>query len=334
LPQTLTPATTAAAPHVATVKTSFSTAGVYQINVKVVVRHFPGTGPDFVAEAAWTLTQTVKADTMTFTGLARACAGGVAVDSVHDFTIVGTAKNGLGAVLANQDLMFTFVNNKGHDYTNDAWKPANWTDADTKKAKFATQAGNAQWIYTEELAARTDAQGNISLHVLSSDIVSTDITIQVIRTLGGSDYVIGNQACDFGQALGYRRFMNPYYTDEEVDEGWLFNREWLGQPGTQTTVKIYMKFMINPQMGDTEGNWNYVNGHRMLVEVDQVDLTVDAEAPLSANEDYITWTPVQADGTSVTANDGAATVAVTAGSKIVDADTLWFAAYDQSQWAN
>jgi len=108
------------------------------------------------------------------------------------------------------------------------------------------------------LAARTDAQGNVSLRVLSSDIITQDISIQAIRTLAGSDYVIGTQACDFGELLSYRRFRNQYDPEEVEDTGWLLDFPHLEALDGITPAKVYLKFRKDLDVLDIDGNWHFV----------------------------------------------------------------------------
>lgn len=53
---------------------------------------------------------------MTFSGLARACAGGLAADGIHDFTTTGILKDSDGNALTNTAIKLLFKNNRGHDF--------------------------------------------------------------------------------------------------------------------------------------------------------------------------------------------------------------------------
>lgn len=285
---------------------------------------------------------------VTFDGLARACAGGIGVDGVHSFTITGTANKADGSLASNTTFKLSFDGNKGHDYSNDdpsLW-PDEWTnppqdsngnpvDPSTliKKAKFVTTDDSGNQKLAETMNVTTDGQGQFSVTVLSSDIVTQDIKVKVKWTdADGNDQDVGSQACDFGAAESIVR--DPNNLGDPNDLGWLFNGQWL-QSGDQTTAKVYMKFMINPKLGDVNGNWQFVNGHRMLINVDSIDPS-DSSTPQGALSDYATVVGSQPDGSAIatTANDGAATVMVQAGSRIQDATTVYFAAYDESQWDN
>jgi|GEM_PF-2671056 len=98
-------------------------------------------------------------------GLARAVAGGVALDGAHDFTITGIAKRDDDSTVANAELKLTFEGNKGHDYSGDEeWiKPAGWTTDQIKKAKFVKSGTPVELV--EELTVTTDAEGKFSVHV-------------------------------------------------------------------------------------------------------------------------------------------------------------------------
>lgn len=70
-----------------------------------------------------------------FEGLARACAGGVAVDGVHDFSVTAIAKDKDGAPLPGITLKFSFENNKGHDYGD---------GTPIRRAKYIVGAGQTE----------------------------------------------------------------------------------------------------------------------------------------------------------------------------------------------
>ena len=293
--------------------------------------------------------KTIDLDTpsIKFDGLARACAGGIGVDGVHSFTITGTATRDDGTGTGNTtlvtgtDFKLSFDANKGHDYSGDdpsLWPKPDWTTDDIKKAKFVTgYDANGNPILDETLTVHTDSTtGQFSVTVVSSDIVSSDIKVKLKWTnSNGDDKDAGSQACDFAEAAAKRRFPNQYDPDEvypEGDIGWLFHQSWLSYSGAETTGKIYLKFMIDPTVGDVDGNWKEVNGHQMLFEIDSV--TPKAGTQPAAKDDYGVVVPTQ-NGLSLhkTADNGAATTIVRAGTKITDAETMRISVYDESQWA-
>jgi hypothetical protein len=285
---------------------------------------------------------TVTDPQVTFTGLARACAGGIAVDGVHDFTITATAKESNGTPLTNTQFKLSFKNNRGHDYSNDSYKPAGWTMAQIKRAKFVTMVNGTQSL-TEEWTATTDNEGKISVHVLSSDIISGDIKVVVNRTAEQGGKQVGEQACDFAEAVGKRGWPNQYDPEEPYpsgDDGWLINQQWLDTPGEETTAKMYLQFKVDLNEGDVETNWKRINGHKLLFEIDHIDLMDGGTA--TSQDEYATLVdpnapqnvpPLIATGFDGSVN-GAATVLVRAGTKIDEAGMIWLIVYDESQWDN
>ena len=268
----------------------------------------------------------------------RACAGGVAVDGVHDFTLTGVLRLSDGTVAANTRLKFFFENNKGHDYTNDdlGVKPIGWTVGQIKRAKLVTTGVNGSQNLTEEAIIDTDSNGQFSVKVLSSDIVSSDIKIKVVRDMQGQQQDVGEQTCRFEQAAYKRRFANPFNSNErypQEDYGWLLQRQWLSSTSSQTTAKLYLKFMRNPTEPDQDGNWDFVSGHRMMFEIESIE---DHEGNIvTATDDYVVFASSGQANAFVTtvASDGAATVVLQAGSKIAKVKTIHLKGYDESQWS-
>ena len=263
---------------------------------------------------------------------ARSCAGGVGLDGVHDFTILATAKRSDGTIVPNAEFKLSFENNKGHDYGDGSEK---------KTAKFVTTDENGNPKLVETLTVHSDDQGQFPTHVLSSDIVSTDIKIKVKRaTLEGQDVDAGEQACDFGAITGKRGWPNQYDPQDTSDDGWLFNKEWLPTPGLTTTVKLYLQFKIDPNGTDDDSNWKRVNGHNIAFEVDHIDLRDELGGQGTPVEDYafvVNEAHPEAHAiVMATRNDGsvngAATAVVQAGPKIQDTKKLWIYGYDLSQW--
>ena len=260
--------------------------------------------------------------------LARACAGGIA-DDVHQFTLEGVAKrlneNGEEELVPQgTEFKLSFENNRGHDYQN---------GSEPKKAKFVTSDGNGNPDYVEELTVQADNQGKIGFTVLSSDIISSDIEVKIKwEDANGEEQDAGSKACDFAEAVGKRRFPNqndPEGAYPEDDNGWLFGGKYLAQPGSQTTAKVYLKFMKDPSLGDVNGNWAYVNGHQVSIEIESIDFQENSESGASQDE-YAYLFPEPA--ILQTATDGAATATVYAGAKIGDVRTIWFKATDLTQW--
>jgi len=270
---------------------------------------------------------------VTFTGLARACAGGIGGDSVHSFTITGTAKrdDGTGtghtALVTDTDFKLSFDNNRGHDYSSDdpsLWPSSNWTTAQMKKAKFVTTGTPSQ---VENLTVHTGANGQFNVTVLSSDIVSNDINIHVKwRNANGEDVDAGIQACDFGKTESKRLF--PHFSDPGEDNGWIINFPDLYQPGDWTPAKVYLKFKPDTLTDDTPPNWRAANGHRVRMRIKEVQLRDGSTvSDPTAIQDYAVLTNVQPNqaqsgNTSfimTTSGDGGAQVWLKAHDRIGDA---------------
>ena len=279
---------------------------------------------------------------------ARACAGGVAVDGVHDFTIIGTAKDANGTLMPQgTEFKLSFENNHGEN----------------KRATFAADIEQGQAIVPdtdgEEMTVTTNAQGQFSLTVLSSDTISSDIKVKVKGTNpSGEEFDAGEQTCDFGAAKRLRNFPNPLDPYEDEDSGWLFIYPYLSKPGSVAPAKVYLKFKINANLADDwidpdtgEDNWDEVNGHEMLIRVAKVELrsgeTVEGTpeqmkdygiviANPGGEPGYPAGQPTQLTITRATSADGATTpqVYVKAGPKIGEVSAIYLAAKDLTQITN
>ena len=205
-----------------------------------VLRVARGGGSDEASAQAQTTDIATPSVTFDDHQLARACAGGIAGDDVHSFTLVGTAKreNEEGQeeiVPAGTAFKLSFENNRGHNYGN---------GSAPKQAKFVTTDANGHPAYVEELPVTTNAQGHISLSVLSSDIISSDIKVKIKwQDADGEEQDAGSKACVFARARTLRRFGLANFPDEE-DTGWIFNQDALLSYGI-TPVKVYLKFRVN-----------------------------------------------------------------------------------------
>lgn len=203
---------------------------------------------------------------LTWDGSAHACAGGVAVDGVHDFMDGGTLTHTDGSPAKNVSLKLSFENNRGHDYSNDPSdiKPPGWTVENERKAKFIV-GGDPSLV--EETTVTTDDKGEFKVHVLSSDIISSDIKIKATwENPDGEDKDMDDEeTCNFEQATSFRGFdldpaENSFATEEnENDNGWWFDPDILVQGGDTTTARFYLKYNALP-----------VDGHRMKVTIDDI----------------------------------------------------------------
>ena len=271
----------------------------------------------------------------------RACAGGIddhaATDPNPDVTKrndeqyrAHTRKLELDTLLDGQSApgaAFTlrFVGNKGHNYGGTIKQK-------TAKLHRTDEPFDDDHPWEESLKVTANSQGKVEVWVLSSDVINKPKLQAILKPVpqGQEPVTLGEIECDFAEAVSYRRFDNWIDPDEEEDLGWLFGLRWLGSKDKTTTAKIYLKFMVNPNIGDVDGNWEVVNGHQVLMSISSVDSRSDTQFP---NSDYAIILNAQADGAlATTASDGSATVQVQAGQKIEDATTIWFDANDQSQW--
>src|SRR5690606_16757308 len=130
----------------------------------------------------------------------------------------------------------------------------------------------------------TDAEGKFSVHVLGSDIISKDIKIKVAwKDENDNEKNVAEKECDFAEAISIRRFPNWIDPTETRDTGWLFDFPRLTGVGASTPAKIYLKHMKNPEIGDNDGNWAFVNGHRLKMYVDEIEL-FDGEGSIVGSE--------------------------------------------------
>ena len=261
-------------------------------------------------------------------GSLRACVGGYDDHAASDFQYrahtrrVDMTVTSAGKPLPSAAFTLQFDGNKGHDYGNGSIKKT------ARLHNMTDSFDDAHW--KETLDVTTDANGKVSVWVLSGDVICQP-KLQVMQKVDPNQppVKVGELVCDFGAAESIVR--DPNNLGDPNDTGWLFNKEWL-DPGVQTTAKVYMKFMIDPALGDRNGNWSYVNEHQILIQVDSVDLSDDSTSQGSLT-DYATVVP-NGSVTAVTLNDGAATATVQAGNSIRKAKVVYFSGQDESQWDN
>ena len=223
--------------------------------------------------------------------LLRACAGGVddhaAIDPEPDPTKrndsqyrAHTRKLDLTLTLKEEPLPNTefslrFEGNKGH---------ADFGDGEKKTARLhnADEPFDEAHPWVETLKVTSDENGEVSVWVLSSDVINKPTLQATLVPKPDQEPVkIGEVECDFAAPTSKRRFVNKYDPDEEYpadDTGWLFDYPIIASgPNKQTPAKIYMKFMKNTEDGDIPGNWQYVNGHSLRIYVDSVEMIEGSE---------------------------------------------------------
>jgi hypothetical protein len=276
----------------------------------------------------------------------RACAGGVddhtATDHqyrAHTRQITATVKRD-GAIEASAAITFRFLNNVGHDYGNDA----NGQPIPKQTARF-WDAASQSW--KEEVTLSSDANDLITFWVKSSDVISDMGLVAVWKDAANNNAEVeaGSIGCEWGTDISYRRFDNEDDPDEVTDTGWLFQFPKLSAPDEMVPAKVYLKFMIDPANGDKAGNWQYVNGHQLQIEIGQIALrngqVIDGE-PTALKDYAFVINPQDAQAVTMTlatgliANgegryDGAAQVMVKAGPQIQEVLTVLIGAFDLTQ---
>jgi hypothetical protein len=190
----------------------------------------------------------VYAVELDFTGLPRACAGGVD-NEAHTFSLPFAAKRDFGDridALASKALVFSFTGNTSHD--------------PDKLAKFRI-SGNA-WDTTTTIT--TDGGGNGSITVLSSDIVSSQTKIDVsyqdrgVQTvkLNGNEVTDAQIACDFGAVESKRLYGVKIWSETyEQDTGWSFVPEVFDYADQVMTCKLFLRFRRDTDDNHVDKNY-------------------------------------------------------------------------------
>jgi len=251
-------------------------------------------------------------------GVIRACAGGVA-DSAHEATVTLNATlNGANA----SGLTLTVAFDSSIDYTG-CQAPQLLDDQNQNKL-------------VTTLTRTTDASGNVTVTVLSSNLISKpNLTV----TYQGNQ--VGSVGCDFASETSKRRFPAPDEVDDpnwqSNDTGWLCDANQLDNVGSQTPAKVYVKFMKDPSQGDVDGNWYFVNNHNVHLRISSITLSDDTTkiTDPAQMDQYVGF--VGADGSlqnsvpATTQSDGAAQATIQAGPMINDVDEIDFAVDDRTQ---
>ena len=243
----------------------------------------PDTGTHDDAAVVRTCQVLVKVPVVEFSGAelvshtVRACAGGVDDHGASDFQYrAHTRKIDLTIKFDDKPLpsaKFTlrFIGNRSHDYG----------DGRTKKmARLhkTDEAFDAAHPWQETLEMQADSAGKVSVWVLSSDVINRP-TLQAILKLVAppkEPIVLGEIGCDFAASETFRNFKNPVDPDDPDDFGWIFDFPKLVNPTgptnqkPNTPAKVYLKFKIDPNKEENFGNWQFVNGHELLLRVVRV----------------------------------------------------------------
>ena len=183
-----------------------------------------------------------------FEGNTRACAGSV-VNDVHQLHLT---VRGLGE---RQSVIWSFEKVTRHDDQGHTlmlprfWDGKNWM---------------------EKLALRANSNGALKLRILSGQTAEKPLLTARIGTK-----ILGQIECDFGAPDMLRRFPEAGIEDTGQwappgdDSGYLFDYG-LALNGKLENGKVYLKFRINAQRGDVDGNWRVVNGHDLKIRVAEV----------------------------------------------------------------
>lgn len=269
----------------------------------------------------------------------RACAGGVddhAADfqhRVHTRQITATFTSE-GQPLPNVTFEFRFDGNEGHDYKDDR-------EIVTARIHAADEPFDAEHSWEETLRAKTDSEGKVKFWVKSGDVICQP-TLQTFDTRSQDEDELDTKLkCDFAGAIPRRGFRDWNRSASVPDDGWLFNRNWLGYPGAQTTAKVYLQFKVDDTKGDASTNWVRVNGHFMVFTVVEIDLRSGSKGTPVNNYAVVvnmSDAAISAENVAVyhTRNDGkldgAATTMVQANGLIDAAEKVHINAYDLNQW--
>jgi len=247
----------------------------------------------------------------------RACAGAVA-DSAHESNVtINMTANGVGIAGVSIDVSYDL---NGIDYIGYT-SPALIDQTNTIRSS---------------LTITTDNNGDASFKAISSDIISQP---DIVLKYNGDE--IARFACDFASDTSLRRFPDPNDPNDPSwqtsDTGWLCDTSQLTNPGSNTPAKVYVKFMKDPSLGDIDGNWDYVNGHSVQMNIGSVKLYDDTV--LTDPNDIVQYIfmvdPANgnhvATNTGVTSTDGSAQVNVYAGDLIDEISEIDFQAIDLTQ---
>lgn len=304
----------------------------------------------------------------------RACAGGVDDHDAQDPNPIPAERNHFqyrahtrqvditvtlnAQPLANAPVILQFEGNQGHDY-------GNGIAPKTAKLHNVAEPFDASHPWVESLAVTTDSQGRASVWVLSSDVISQP-KLQVMRQPDPNQPArkIGEIECDFAPSISFRNFTNPVDPDETEDFGWIFDFPNLVNPANDsqsTPAKVYLKFKVDPDQagdyvfvdanGDRRGNWQFVNGHELLLRIASVEvadaqtgqvseikgtpqelkryavIVNSANGPVNADE-------VTARRTTTAKGETAPQAHVFGGTDIDRVSTIYVEAEDQTEWSH
>ncbi len=266
--------------------------------------------------------------------LVRLCAGGIDDHSsewatrVHTAKVTATFDSGSGA-WANQDVTLRFSGDKAHDFGSGT----------LEYAEMHADVSDWSSPWERTLTLRTDEAGKITFWVKGSDVIGEADLIFDWKNSSGRTSEIGKKPCEFDAAEMIRRFANPFDEEETEDGGWIFDVPVLSAPDATTPAKVYLKYLIDPALGDVDGNWKVVNGHRLLVKIDGVTLHDGTEvtdaATIKNHAVVIDGNNSQGETRMVTTSaDGAAQAVVQAKENINDTNEIVVGADNLTQWDN
>jgi len=159
-------------------------------------------------------------------GVIRACAGAIANPVHEDVVTINAQRGGTNAV--GEALVVSY--DSSVDYTG--CQPPQLIDDQNQNKPVST------------LTRTTDANGNITVTVLSSNLISQP---NLIITYKGNQ--VGSAGCDFDTDKSLRRYGILTYDPGEgygTDKGWDFDSDSLEVPGDTTDAIVFLKFQKDP----------------------------------------------------------------------------------------
>ena len=162
-------------------------------------------------------------------GTLRACAGGIDDHDKADFQYrAHTRKVDLTVKLDGKirpDTKFTlrFTGNKGHGFNDNGTRRL-------ARLHRVDEPFDAAHGWKDTLEVTADAQGKVSVWVLSSDVINKPMLQAILKPVpeGQTPVKLGEIECDFAASMTFRNFMplnakgEPLMADENKDYGWIF----------------------------------------------------------------------------------------------------------------
>ena len=192
-------------------------------------------------------------------GVIRACAGAIA-SPVHEDVVTINAQRG-GANVVSEALVVSY--DSSVDYTG--CQPPQFIDEQNQNKPAST------------LTRTTDANGNITVTVLSSNLISTPTSMpNMIVTYKGNQ--VASVGCYFDTDQSKRRYGLLTYDPGEgsgTDTGWDFDSYSLVNPGDTANAIVFLKYKKDPNI-PIDPNY-YLSSLVGNVPVPFLDVNADGE---------------------------------------------------------